>query len=152
MRGAGVAIVVVMIAGSLALSGCIGEESKDLIKRLADTIECSDATGVDNQPGSFAYGGAASCKTATERFDWENPAPRAGVDWGGAVASGHLNVTIYDSLDRVVHEFSLDGSGGSGASGDTDWGVPGPMEWTWTIEVEFADFTGTMGLSVEMLQ
>ncbi len=144
--------LVVLVVGSVALSGCISEDSKDLIKKLANTIECSDATGVDNQAGSFEYGGAASCKTETERYDWQNPAPRAAVEWGGAVALGYLNVTIYDGLDRVVHEFSLDGSGASGASGNTELGVPGAVGWSWSIELEFANFTGTMGLSVDMMQ
>lgn len=149
MRGRGSLVVLLVVA--VALAGCVGEEARQLVQRMNESFECADATGVDNQLGGFSYAGAATCKSAMERYDWENPGPRASVDWGGAVESGYLNVTIYDSLDRVVHAFSLDGTGASGASGTTDLGAPGPAMWTWTIEVEFDEFTGSMGLHVRSL-
>lgn len=137
--------MVAVLLLTVAFSGCIGSNGE--LQRLAEAVECMDASGVDNQVASFAYGGAVACKDEVETYGWENPGPRASVEWGGAVGNGTLDVTIMDGLDRVVYEATIDGGAG-GQSGTTDMGVPGPSG-QWTVELTFSNFTGTMGLSIE---
>lgn len=150
MRGAG--FLVAASTAAFVLAGCMagpGSEGGFGIPS-PNNIPCveSDATGVDNTMGAFSYGGAVSCKTETESYDWANPMPRAAVSWGGAVAKGKVTVAVMDSLDRKVYGFTVDGTGAEGANGSTEIGLPGPMIETWSVEVVFENFTGTVGLDL----
>lgn len=130
---------------TVPLAGCMNTAQN--LQQLAEATECYDASGVDNQVGTFSYGGAVACKDGTETYGWDNPGVRASVDWGGVVGNGTLHVTVTDGLDRVVYEATIDG-GASGESGTTEFGAPGPSG-QWTVQLEFSNVTGTMGLTLE---
>lgn len=137
---------VLLVLASMGLAGCTN--SQQVAQIAANQAGCMDASGVDNSPGSFDYGGAVSCKTGTETFDWENPAMQAQVQYGSGIAQGEIVVTVADAADRVVYEGERS-SGGQGGQEDSERGVPAnPVSGTWTIELEFRNVTGTLGLEI----
>ncbi len=146
MKGAGVLVAALFLV--VGFSGCIGGDLETFMPSGSDSCRGADTTGVDNREGQFHYGGAAVCKDEKKSYDWSNPMPRASVNWGGATSSGSVDVKIRDSIDQVVYEFSTGGTSASGESATTDYGVPGPSGFAWTIEVEFHNFTGSVGLDV----
>lgn len=148
MKGAGVLVAAFVLA--IGFSGCVGGETglEIFLPSGSDSCRGVDTTGVDNRESQFHYGGAAVCKNEKKSYDWSNPMPRASVDWAGATSSGSVDVQIRDSIDQVVYEFSSEGTSASGESATTDHGVPGPSPFAWTIELEFRNFTGSVGLDV----
>jgi hypothetical protein len=144
-----VVLLAVVSLLSVALAGCMGESGFSF-QIDPERIRCTDTSAVDNQPGSFQYGGAASCKTKQETYQWSNTMPRAQISWVGTATKGSVSVEVFDGLDNLVHSFEVDAMGAQGASGQTDYGFPGPgpAPFMWRIEVEFHDFTGTMGLEL----
>lgn len=109
---------------------------------------CIETAAAQSTPGSFQYGGTACSKDGMETHAWENVAPVANVQWGGSVASGSLAITILDSAGREVYTAALDATA-EGAQGSSDPGFPSvPGVASWTIQIAFQDFYGTMGLEV----
>jgi hypothetical protein len=101
-------------------------------------------TGVSNTPGAFSYGGRAVAKTGTEVYLWQNPSSGAFVQWGGQTATGTLSLVVQDECGSEVYrkEFgAMQQDGGQEASAR---GAPGE----WAITLEFAAYTGQVGLQV----
>ncbi len=128
------------------ISGC----AEQVGRAAFDASGCSDVSGVESEPGRFAYGGVVSCKTADESHEWVNPNPVARVAWGGSVTAGSVTVRILDGLDRPVHETTFSAGETGGGSGRTEPGFPTLVPGThdWTVVVRFTEFTGVMGLEL----
>lgn len=112
-----------------ALSGCAG----------------AGQFGVSNQPGNFNMGGQVAGKTESLSYTWENPGSTAKVQWGGQSSSGTVQVSIRDAAGKTVYGSTFGGTGQGGASDSTSSGKAGQ----WQIVVEFNDFTGQVGLSIQ---
>lgn len=139
-------VAVLLVLASMGLAGCTS--SQQVAQIAANEAGCADASGVDNNPGSFNYGGATSCKTGTETFAWENPAPRAQIQHGSAIQQGEIEVTLTDGADRTVYQ-GTSGPGAEGRQENSEWGVPAnPASGSWTVELEFRNVTGTLGLEI----
>lgn len=130
------------------LAGC-AETAQDAARAAIDAAGCADMSAAQSESSVFQYGGAASCKTAKETHAWANPGPYAMVQWGGAVVEGSIDVRILDAAGREVHAFTLTAASAEGEQTRTQAGFPSaPGVATWTVELAFQDFTGTMGLQV----
>lgn len=139
-------IGIVLLAGP-ALAGCITPEQAATLAENA--VGCTEARGAQNDPGRFQYGGAVTCKTGTESYDWANPSPVAYVQWGSGIAKGELEIRILDGIGREVYTGSNDGTSASGQQEQTDYGFPGAdPAGSWTIELTFRNVTGSLGLQV----
>lgn len=148
--GSGGSRVVVIILLAAAFSGCV-EAAQHLAGGAAEAFACIDVAAAQSEPQVFQYGGAVACRTASERHAWSNPSIYADVQWGGALASGALSVRVLDAAGREVYAFELDDGGSTeGAQGRTAAGFPSmePITDPWTVELEFTNFTGTMGLQL----
>ncbi len=88
-------------------------------------------TGVENGSGSLVY-------------TWQNPSTTATVDRSSSISAGTVTLRIKDAAGTpaVVYEGALNGATGSVA---TSAGTPG----AWTIEVDFANATGTINFRVQ---
>ncbi|MBW3583001.1 MAG: hypothetical protein KY455_07880 [Euryarchaeota archaeon] len=119
-------VIALALAATIVLSGCTGSN-----------------LGVSNNPGAFSLGGQVANMDETKDYDWENPSLKARVDFGGQSSGGAFNVNIKDSTGKQVysHSFSSENDGTGGLSSS---GTPG----TWKIVIEFRDFTGNVGLSI----
>lgn len=137
---------ILLIAGLLvalpALAGCTDNPVNMGSEQSAEPF---DASSKNNAPGSFSYEGAMALQTKSDEVAWTNPAPRAAIQWSGAVAEGSFTMTITDhSGERVVYEKTIDGTIAGTFQEESDLGVPGE----WILTFEFQGFTGTMDLSV----
>lgn len=104
----------------------------------------SSQTGVSNSPGAFSYGGQTTARTGIEVYLWQNPSSGAYVQWGGQSLAGSLNVVIEDVCGNELYRGDYGGMRQGGGQEATARGSPGE----WAIKLEFAAFTGQMGLSV----
>ncbi len=88
-------------------------------------------TGVQSGTGHYAY-------------TWQNPSTTATVDRSSSISAGTVTLRIKDAAGTpaVVYEGALNGATGSVA---TSAGTPG----AWTIEVDFANATGTINFRVQ---
>lgn len=158
-RGGCALVLATVLVASAALAGCTGAGpggGTQVAQAAADRAGCTDASGAQSEPGSFQYGGAVSCKTETETFDWQNPSPRAQIQYGSTLTEGRLSIEVQDAAGRTVYE-------GTATSNDTD--VEGRQEPTdpgvpadpagalpWTVELTFENVTGTLGIQVTATQ
>lgn len=140
-----VLVSALLIVSAMGLAGCV--DSQTVAEAAAEAADCQDASGVQNDPGRFEYGGAVSCKTGTESFNWENPSPYADVQFGSGVAAGELSIEITDAADRTVYQNSA-AAGGEGRQERTEMGVPSGPWGSWTIEITFENVTGALGVQV----
>lgn len=101
-------------------------------------------SGVSNQPGAFSYSGQAAGKTGTEVYLWQNPSNGAYVQWGGQSAVGTFTLVIEDTCGNELYRKGFGGMQQGGGQEATARGAPGE----WVIKLEFAAFTGQMGLNV----
>lgn len=133
---------------ALAFAGCAGFE--EAASAAIDAAGCADFSAAQATTDVFQYSGAAACKSGTESYEWPNPSPVANLQWGGAAATGSIEVRILDAAGREVGHFGIDGTTAESWEGRTDFGMPAPVSppMTWTIEITFDEFTGTMGLQV----
>lgn len=145
MYGSGRTRGVLLAMLILALPGLAGCTDGGLNMGREQSVEPFDASSKSNSPGSFSYSGAMALQTKSEDVAWTNPAPRAAVQWSGAVANGSFTMTITDhSEERVVYQRTVDGAVTGTFQESTDLGVPGE----WTLSFEFQRFTGTLDLSI----
>lgn len=141
-------ILVVALVAPMAFAGC-AEMAEQAAGAAIDAAGCVDASAAQATDSGFQYGGAVACKTAQESYDWANPSPFADVQWGGTVASGSVGVRVLDSAGREVYAYDIDAASAEGAQARTAPGFPGfPGVAAWTIELEFREFTGAMGLQL----
>jgi hypothetical protein len=82
--------------------------------------------------------------TGALSYTWQNPSATASVDRSSSISSGAVTLRIRDAANpsAVVYEGALNGASGSVP---TAGGAPGP----WTIEVGFANATGTINFRVQ---
>lgn len=163
-RSASLAVTILL---ALALSGCIALPAQTESGRTGsyalpggDTPACEPAedvgggaggsqgegsqAGVSNQPGAFSYGGQAMAKTSTETYVWQNPAPRAAVNWGGQSMTGSFELVLLDACGQEVYRASSSSMRQGGTSETTGGGTGG----AWTVRLEFTAYSGQMGLSI----
>ncbi len=129
--------IILLIGFGVAASGCTA--SADCAGQQA--YEGQD--GVCNEENSFAYGSQVGSKSDTETHTWTNTEGQAEVNWGGQ-GQGSLSVTIEDANGERVFSSTFSG-GQSGGSQTTAAGEPGD----WTIRLDFDNFSGQIGLSVQ---
>lgn len=142
-------LLAALVISSVGLAGCV--DSEQTARLAASAADCTDASGAQNRPGQFQYGGAASCKSGTETFDWENPSPYAEIQYGSGLVAGEISIRILDAQDREVYSGSVAAGGeAEGRQERSEFGVPTaqPVAGTWTIELTFENVTGTLGLQV----
>lgn len=139
-------VIAVVLFASAGLAGCVSSQQAAQI--AATATGCTEAKGGQTTTRSFQYGSFVKCKTATESYDWSNPSGAARVQLGSGLTSGALTVTVRDAMDRVVFQQTND-AGGSGMQTRTDPGVPSnPFTGTWTVELEFENVTGALGVQI----
>ncbi len=96
---------------------------------------------VMNEPDNFSLQVAgATHLTETFSYEWQNSGSAAAVELVSTLNSGAATLTILDALGTEVYGGSLV----LGGSIETSKGQAGP----WTIRVAFADFSGSVDLSV----
>ena len=141
-------VLALALVAPMAFAGC-AELAQQAADAAVDAAGCVDASGAQATDTGFQYGGAVSCKTASESYDWSNPSPYADVQWGGSVVSGSIGVRVLDSAGREVYTYDIDAASAEGAQARSAPGFPSvPGVVAWTIELEFRDFTGAMGLQL----
>ncbi len=86
-------------------------------------------TGVQNGSGSLSY-------------TWQNSGTAASVDRSSSITQGTVTLVIRDAAGQQVYSGPLNGQTGSVP---TSPGTPG----AWTIEVTFANATGTINFRVQ---
>lgn len=143
---------LLLTVASAGLAGCIGADQVATSAANASNAfagqECpSDTSGVQNEAGSFSYGGVVACKSGTETYDWENTASQARVQFGSNIAEGTIEITLTDAADRTVYEGTAE-PGNQGRQSTSDTGLPSSPAGSWTVELKFKNVTGNLGLEI----
>ena len=99
---------------------------------------------VSNQTDAFNYGGQVAGKSGTQTYTWKVTGSTVTVNWGGQSASGTFDLSLKDPLGQQVYFKSFGGTSQGGASNTLDNEKTG----SWTVTLEFHDYTGQMGLSI----
>lgn len=110
---------------------------------LSGCAAFGDVTGVNNQKGSFQFGGNIADKEGSQTFSWVNTHSCAVVQWGGRIMAGRITVQVLDADGAEVYHGNLSGGDRATLRRTAD-GAPG----TWVVNVTFERTTALMGLNL----
>lgn len=121
----------------LALAACGGSDPMNSAYQpqiVNDPVNAKfefQLTGVQNGSGNYSYA-------------WQNPSTTATVDRSSSISSGTVTLRVKDAAvpPNIVYSGALNGVTGSVS---TNAGTPG----AWTIEVDFANASGSINFRVQ---
>jgi hypothetical protein len=155
--------VVLAILGLAFLAGCVAPSQNPPTVQSA-TPPSSDAPAttcvpvgpktstvagvhqdsVSNTSGAFSDSGQVAGATGVAEYAWQDASGGAMISWGGQSASGTLKLTLLDACGAEVYAHTFDSPSQGGLNEKAKPGAPG----AWLVRLEYAAFTGQMGLTI----